>query len=91
MTIKFNGDLRALEERLERCGVRGVWRHIAANGLHHFKAETGENLNWWPTTGTVTFQRRDVRVSRDRYARRFLPKEVRSAIGDQGKSASHRG
>ena len=79
--IRFNGDLQTLKERVRRCEVRGKWRHIFKSNQHQFKAETGENLNWWPTTGTITFQGGDAPVLRDRYELRNLPSEVRRAAG----------
>lgn len=77
MTAKFHGDLNALKPRVSTCGVRGMWRCVIASGLHQFKAETGENLNWWPSTGTITFQGGDVPILQKRYQRRYLPQEFR--------------
>ena len=56
MTLKFRHDLAQLKERVKACKVPGTWRHIRKNNLYQFKAETGENLNWWPSTGTIAFQ-----------------------------------
>ena len=75
MTAKFHGDLDALKRRVSRCRVRGMWRCVTAGGLDQFKAETGENLNWWPSTGTITFQGGGVPVLQNYYERRYLPRE----------------
>jgi hypothetical protein len=56
MKIKYVGDFAGLRAIVRQCGVRGEWRFIERSGLHQFKTLTGENLNWWPSTGTVTFQ-----------------------------------
>ncbi len=56
MTLKFRRDFAQLKARVKACRVAGEWRYIEKNDLYQFKAETGENLNWWPSTGTVTFQ-----------------------------------
>ena len=82
--IKFYGDLTELKERVERCEVPGLWRYIASNDLHQFKAETRENLNWWPSNGTITFQGGNVSVLQDRYELRYLPSEVRRANRNHG-------
>jgi hypothetical protein len=57
-----------------KCGVRGEWRFIEKSGLHQFKAVTEENLNWWPSTGTVTFQGGD----QPKLAKRFAARMQRS-------------
>jgi hypothetical protein len=56
MKMKFNGDFAGLQGMVRKCRVRGEWRYVEKSGLYQFKAVTGENLNWWPSTGTVTFQ-----------------------------------
>ncbi len=56
MKLKFYGDIVPLKKLVKACRVSGNWRYIEKNGLYQFKAETGENLNWWPSTGTITFQ-----------------------------------
>jgi len=73
MTIKFRGRFERLEELVAECKVQGEWRHIAKNGLYQFKAETGENLNYWPSTGTVTFQGGDAPILEKRFASQVAP------------------
>jgi len=69
MKLKFCGHLVSLKEQLKACRVRGEWRYIEKNSLYQFKAETGENLNWWPSTGTITFQGGDKPILAKRFAR----------------------
>jgi hypothetical protein len=38
------------------CDLEGEWSENLKNKFHAFHAETGEVLNWWPSTGTVQFQ-----------------------------------
>jgi hypothetical protein len=44
------------------------FRKRATNKFHAFHAETGEVLNWWPSTGTVQFQGK----CREAFQTRFL-------------------
>jgi hypothetical protein len=37
------------------CELEGEWSENTANRFHSFHAESGEVLNWWPSTGTVQF------------------------------------
>ena len=71
MKMKYDGDFAGLQAIVRKCGVRGEWRFIERSGLHQFKALTGENLNWWPSTGTVTFQGGDKPKLAKRFARRL--------------------
>ncbi len=56
MTLKFRHDFAQLKERVKACRVAGERRYIEKNDRYQFKAEAGENLNWWPSTGTITFR-----------------------------------
>ncbi|WP_298957250.1 hypothetical protein [uncultured Methylobacterium sp.] len=44
------------------CGMGGVWRHIEKSNQYQFKAATGENMNWWPRTGTINCQRGSTKI-----------------------------
>jgi hypothetical protein len=35
-------------------GIAGEWRQ--GENLHQYRADSGAVLNWWKSTGTVTFQ-----------------------------------
>jgi hypothetical protein len=71
MKMKYDGDFVGLRAIVRKCGVGGEWRFIERSGLHQFKALTGEDLNWWPSTGTVTFQGGDKAKLAKRFARRL--------------------
>jgi uncharacterized protein YjlB len=47
--------LAVLERIVARTGLSGVWVQLTRNH-RQFRAETGEILNWWESTGTVLFQ-----------------------------------
>src|SRR5687768_4838955 len=92
MKMRYTGNAADLRDLVRRCGVRGEWRFIETNGLHQFKAVTGENLNWWPSTGTINFQGGDEPILAKRFARRlgqehstrsFCPE--RSVCGSRGR------
>jgi predicted nucleotide-binding protein len=53
---KVRGSLEELKETVAACELEGEWRENTGNGFHSFRADTGEVLNWWPSTGTVQFQ-----------------------------------
>jgi hypothetical protein len=50
------GDFRVLRYAVRRTGILGKW---TKEGNHRqFRAETGAMVNYWKTTGTITFQGR---------------------------------
>ena len=51
---KVRSSLAELKAAVSACQLEGEWSE--KNGFHSFHAETGEVLNWWPSTGTVQFQ-----------------------------------
>jgi hypothetical protein len=53
---KFHGSLDQLKAAVAACELEGEWSENTQNRFHSFHAETGEVLNWWPSTGTVQFQ-----------------------------------
>jgi predicted nucleotide-binding protein len=53
---QFHGSLDALRAAVAGCNFVGEWSETPQNGLHSFRAKTGEVLNWWPRKGTVQFQ-----------------------------------
>lgn len=53
--MKFHGELGELKARLEPLGLAGSWAE-GKGGLHQFRARSGEILNWWPQTGTLSTQ-----------------------------------
>jgi hypothetical protein len=53
---KFHGSLDHLKAAVAACELEGEWSENTANRFHSFHAESGEVLNWRPSTGTVQFQ-----------------------------------
>ncbi len=54
---KFLGDISELKAIVDSCGFRGTWTDENKTALKYtFRARTGEILNWWPDTGTLSFQ-----------------------------------
>jgi predicted nucleotide-binding protein len=53
---QFHGTLDELKAAVAACKLVGEWSEAAQNGLHSFRAKTGEVLNWWPRRGTMQFQ-----------------------------------
>jgi hypothetical protein len=53
---KVRGSLVELKAAVAACELEGEWLENTGNGFHSFRADTGEVLNWWPSTGTVQFQ-----------------------------------
>jgi len=73
MKMKFRGPPQRLAELVADCMIPGEWRYIAKNRQYQFKADTGENLNYWPSTGTVTFQGGDEPILEKRFASLVAP------------------
>jgi hypothetical protein len=48
------GDFDALRRMLEFMGITGRW--IKTENHRQFRAGSGAVLNYWKTTGTITFQ-----------------------------------
>ena len=54
MKMKFSGTYAELRDNVLLTGIAGEWRDL---GNHkQFRADTGAVLNWWQSTGTITFQ-----------------------------------
>ncbi|QKZ06786.1 anti-phage dCTP deaminase [Pseudomonas eucalypticola] len=53
--MKFNGDLNELMQKLGSLAVVGEWRVVNRN-QHQFRAKSKAIMNWFPSTGTVSFQ-----------------------------------
>ena len=53
-TGSFLGTYAALQDEVKLTGIAGEWRDL---GNHkQFRADTGAVLNWWQSTGTISFQ-----------------------------------
>jgi predicted nucleotide-binding protein len=55
---RFDGTLEELKEVVAATGLSGFWAAKNAKGSdpYQFRAKTGEILNWWPSTGTISCQ-----------------------------------
>jgi hypothetical protein len=53
------GDFKALRRVVTLTGIPGEWTK-KKNGLRQFRAVNGAVLNYWKSTGTITFQGRDL-------------------------------
>jgi hypothetical protein len=53
------GDFKALRRLVTLTGIPGEWTK-GKNGHRQFRAAGGAVLNYWKTTGTITFQGRDL-------------------------------
>jgi hypothetical protein len=56
LMLKVDCRLDQLMAVVAACELDGEWSKNTKNKFHTFHAETGEVLNWWPSTGTVQFQ-----------------------------------
>jgi hypothetical protein len=54
--IKVRSSLAELKATVAACELEGEWSENTRNGFHSFHVQSGEVLNWWPSTGTVQFQ-----------------------------------
>lgn len=54
MRIRFPGDFESLQSVVMLTSIAGEWRQ--GENHYQYRADTGGVLNWWKSTGTVTFQ-----------------------------------
>jgi hypothetical protein len=54
--IKVHCTLDQLMAAVAACELEGIWSENTKDNFYSFHAQTGEVLNWWPSTGTVQFQ-----------------------------------
>lgn len=65
---QFHGTIEELKTLVEACALVGEWSEKPENGLHCFRAKTGEILNWWSSKGTVQVQGKSQDAFRDKLA-----------------------
>jgi hypothetical protein len=54
MKMTFSGTYEELQDDVKLTGIYGEWRDL---GKHkQFRSDTGAILNWWQSTGAITFQ-----------------------------------
>ncbi len=54
MSMKFTGEFEDLEKLIGVIGSGGKW--IKGENHHQYRGDTDAVLNWWRSTGTITFQ-----------------------------------
>jgi hypothetical protein len=54
--LRFQGHIRQLRKLVACTGHAGEWSFHELNSFWMFRSVDGAALNWWPATGTVTFQ-----------------------------------
>jgi hypothetical protein len=54
MKMKFHGNYKNLQGVMALTGIAGEWRE--GENHHQYRATNGAVLNWWKSTGTITFQ-----------------------------------
>ncbi len=54
MADPFHGELDELLALVASTGIAGTWQ-TRANGGHQYRTKDGAQLNWWETTGTLTY------------------------------------
>jgi hypothetical protein len=55
MQLKFVGNYAKLQRCVSRTRLDGEWRVLKC-GQKQYRTDHGGFLNWWETTGTITFQ-----------------------------------
>ena len=55
MKLKFTGSYGQLQDEVKQIGI-GEWRDLG--NQKQFRSDTGAILNWWQSTGTISFQGR---------------------------------
>jgi hypothetical protein len=55
MALAFPGNYSKLKKTVARTSLPGKWRELRY-GQKQFRTDDGGVLNWWETTGTLTFQ-----------------------------------
>lgn len=65
---QFHRTIEELKTLVDACGLAGEWSEKPENGLHCYRAKTGEILNWWPSKGTVQLQGKNPDGFRDKLA-----------------------
>lgn len=62
---QFHGSIDELKAAVSTCNLNGEWSDAPQQGLHCFRAKSGEILNWWPSKGTLQFQGKNQEVFKE--------------------------
>lgn len=74
--MRFDGEYQELRNRLAQLDQAGIWKEVNPN-QHQFRSNSGGILNWYPTTGNMTFQ-----------GKQLASEELSRVVGDLLTSAS---
>jgi len=77
MRLAFLGNHKKLVRLISKMEVDGIWRELK-NGHMQFHADDGAVLNWWRSTGTVTFQGRKPKAQE--FERSFLRRASKKGL-----------
>jgi hypothetical protein len=55
MVDPFHGDLEELKALVASTGIAGTWQTGTTDGHYQYRTKDGAQLNWWASTGTVTY------------------------------------
>jgi len=61
MKLKYSGNFESLQLLVMLTGIVGEW--CRGENHHQYRANSGAVLNWWKSTGTVTFQGPDAEAA----------------------------
>src|ERR1700733_707714 len=87
MTIMFLGDLKKLKKCVLRTGVNGQWRKLEDKKMQYRTVDRAF-LNWWASSGTVTFQGKEeyaIRKLREPFVRMASKKGLLEGERDASK------
>jgi hypothetical protein len=70
MPLKFVGNYVKLKKCLSRTEIDGKWRMLKY-GQKQYRTDDGGYLNWWETTGTLTFQGSNL-VAKEKLTQAFI-------------------
>jgi hypothetical protein len=85
MTLNFLGDFKMLKKCVSRTEVTGQWRDFG--NQRQFCTPDGAVLNWWESTGTISFQGPKLAVLKLKgpFVRAALKKGLLADERDRGK------
>jgi hypothetical protein len=79
MSLKFRGSYRKLKKAVTRTGLSGSWRELKS-GQKQYRTADGAVLNWWKTTGTISFQGVKT-AAKDELAKAFTASAKKRLVG----------
>lgn len=85
MKLKFSGGYAKLEKYVSRTGLPGQWRDLKY-GQKQFRTNKGGVLNWWETTGTITFQGLKI-AAKEELEQAFIVSAKKRLMGECGGRA----